>query len=529
MRKIIIENKNLFLLALAFCILVGAYLVFGKQKQEEYIPFVSTTKVETRNIDDEYILPAVAKPEKELDIAGEIGGKIEILNADVGDRISEGEILGTIDNKVNSATNAGLGNAISKIGNLFSNTENMYDDRIKSADENLSLIKNATSSNTKASNALTNSVILSNQVNDTLGEILTIKNGVRKYKYSYLYEHLGETSSGTREEAENATYNFQMKQKELQNFYNENILNKQATPEQIATANTMSQEVLTLAKLALEKTYTAFRFTLASGDISETQLTEYKNSISTLGTNVENTIANLQGSKSEIVQAELGLSTLQKEKSVKLSEIYEKLAEIETNKLVNEAMLDSGNISSSLEGVITKKYAEIGSIVNSGTPIFHLVQDDILKVIIDVPENISNKIYTGQNIFIYFKNSEKVDATIKKVYPTLNEINNKLTIEIEIENYDHKILAGSLVRVAIPKNIKEKTEKLALIKDAVVSRYGINYVFVLENNLAKKRIVELGASNDLFVEILKGLNKDEKVIPSGVEYLRDGDKVNFSN
>ena len=57
---------------------------------------------------------------------------------------------------------------------------------------------------------------------------------------------------------------------------------------------------------------------------------------------------------------------------------------------------------------------------------------------------------------------------------------------------------------------------------AVVENNGENYLFSVQNGIAKKITVTTGLKNDSDVEILKGLNGDETVVTSNANHLFDG-------
>jgi membrane fusion protein (multidrug efflux system) len=66
---------------------------------------------------------------------------------------------------------------------------------------------------------------------------------------------------------------------------------------------------------------------------------------------------------------------------------------------------------------------------------------------------------------------------------------------------------------------------VSIPRSALISRYGLTYVFVIKDGKALKKIVKVGRQDDISVEILQGLSEDDKVINSGALYLRDGDSA----
>lgn len=76
---------------------------------------------------------------------------------------------------------------------------------------------------------------------------------------------------------------------------------------------------------------------------------------------------------------------------------------------------------------------------------------------------------------------------------------------------------------------KSVDNAVVLQQDYVVDNGDEKFVFVLEGDIAKKRIVKLGGRSDNTVLIEDGLNIGETLINVGFQGLNDGDKVTLVN
>ena len=63
----------------------------------------------------------------------------------------------------------------------------------------------------------------------------------------------------------------------------------------------------------------------------------------------------------------------------------------------------------------------------------------------------------------------------------------------------------------------------------VTENNGEVYVYVVENNIAKKVPVETGIESGENIEIISGLTTDMQVVVKGQTYITDGEEVNVSN
>ena len=62
-------------------------------------------------------------------------------------------------------------------------------------------------------------------------------------------------------------------------------------------------------------------------------------------------------------------------------------------------------------------------------------------------------------------------------------------------------------------------------KEAIVQQDGENYVFVYEDGIAKRRVVEIGLSSESLQEITSGLQEGQMVIINPQEGIYDNMKI----
>lgn len=534
MVRFLLQGKTLLFVSVLSVIVFVVY-VDSNHKQEDNLPLVVTTKVSTGDLSDNLLFAGTLKPYAEIDISAKTGGHISSMNVAVGDRVEGGELLASLDGSTDKATVSSLLDNFLAIKQTASAVEDLYTERIKSAEESLSLVKQitATSSsgdqNTKSVSLITNTAILSSQINDTLGEMLSMRNGTRNYKDVAYYNNLGATNFSSRSKAEDSLTKYQSLQSAYQTFFNENILEKKPTNETVSKGLILSRRLLESAKVALSDSYSMLLYTSVTDVLTQTQLDTYKTNVTSIGSQVETMIATISGTQSEIKQTELSLSTLQKEKDTKLAEANAQATQVQGQISVNETLVDNSLLRAPFDGVITTKNADVGGVISFGSPVYHLVQDDIVKVTIGVPDELSDYFSVGEDGFVYVGENEdnKISAKITKIYPAVDPKNNKVTIELEIDNKEHTLKVGSIVSVSLPH--KNSSNGIVIPKEALVSRYGLSYVFVVKDGVVTRKIVGVGIQTDSSIEITYGLLSGDVVVKEGGYYLRNGDKVKVSS
>ena len=70
-----------------------------------------------------------------------------------------------------------------------------------------------------------------------------------------------------------------------------------------------------------------------------------------------------------------------------------------------------------------------------------------------------------------------------------------------------------------------KAGAVAVPSEAILTANGEQYVYVVENDAAKRTAVKTGLTGDGVTEVLSGLKTGEKLVVVGQQYLSDGDAV----
>lgn len=194
---------------------------------------------------------------------------------------------------------------------------------------------------------------------------------------------------------------------------------------------------------------------------------------------------------------------------------------------VAEKQLADTYIKAAISGFIATKDIEKGGTVMPGSKIAHITDVSKLKIRIMVNETDVIKLKPGKIV------SVKIDAMPEKNfagvisnigYATENGMRS-YPIEVVVDNTKGMdIKSGMFARCEIIAESKENT--LVIPENAVVLNNDLTtHVFVVENGVAKKKIVTLGVKGDGKYEVVSGLSNSDKVVTTGKERLVDGVSV----
>jgi len=187
--------------------------------------------------------------------------------------------------------------------------------------------------------------------------------------------------------------------------------------------------------------------------------------------------------------------------------------------------LGNTSIKAPIAGYINNDYITVGQLLGPGSPVCEIVDNSKLKLNVRVSESDVYKLEKGQTVDVLLsvfpdrKFAGKITAIAEKADGAM-----KFNVEITLENDVNAHLRSGLYAEA-EFNVKNE-EKIILSKSAIVGSMEDAVVYVAADGKAVKRSIIIGQSNDKQVEVLSGINPDEKVIISGQLNLKDGDEIN---
>ncbi|SFH23792.1 efflux RND transporter periplasmic adaptor subunit [Pedobacter insulae] len=192
--------------------------------------------------------------------------------------------------------------------------------------------------------------------------------------------------------------------------------------------------------------------------------------------------------------------------------------------------LSDANIKSPINGIVNKKYIEVGSFVTAqGTQLFELVDVSKLKLKVNVNESqvanlkVGDKVAIQSTVYPDEQFTGKISFIAAKADGALN-----FPIEIEVANNIKNSLRAGMYGTAV-FDFPKQASSILIPRTSFVGSVSSNQVFVLDkaSNTAKIRKVVSGRILGEKVEILSGLTEGETVITSGQINLVDNTPVSI--
>ena len=95
-----------------------------------------------------------------------------------------------------------------------------------------------------------------------------------------------------------------------------------------------------------------------------------------------------------------------------------------------------------------------------------------------------------------------------------------------VDNPRFEIIPGQLMTIKI---IYDETKELGVPESAVTIQGENAFVYIVRNDMAEKKDIEIGKRNFGKVSILSGINEGDLVISEGVSKVRNNVKVKIVN
>ena len=183
-------------------------------------------------------------------------------------------------------------------------------------------------------------------------------------------------------------------------------------------------------------------------------------------------------------------------------------------------------------GVVTQMYAYTGALLPAGTSsnvgqsaLCRLSQNDLLRLVIPVPERYAGDIHLGQEIGVKVSALNKTfTGKVIRYSDQIDMSTRTMHTEVDVRNHDHVLVPGLYAEADLVLEHKEDIPTIPL--QAVNHQGDKTSVFVVTaNNQLEDRTVSLGIQTANDAEVVTGLHQGEMVVVSDRAGLKPGERV----
>ncbi len=190
-----------------------------------------------------------------------------------------------------------------------------------------------------------------------------------------------------------------------------------------------------------------------------------------------------------------------------------------------ELQLNYTKIRSLSEGFITERLIEVGDRVNANEQVYTIEDFNPLLIRVYVPTSDAIKLEAGMHADVMTEvlQGAVFKGDVKLINPRIDTQTGTVKVTVEVMDETLRLTPGMFVEVRIAIGAKENV--VTIPRKAILYKQNKMYVFVMNRNQVSQREIQVGLTEEDFVEVTSGLNEGEIIVVVGVEGLKDGQRV----
>jgi RND family efflux transporter MFP subunit len=198
----------------------------------------------------------------------------------------------------------------------------------------------------------------------------------------------------------------------------------------------------------------------------------------------------------------------------------------------DQTLFDYSKITAPFAGVVTERYANLGTLVQAGTssstqamPIVQLSQDDLFRLVIPIPESYVRYIRAGDPVNVRVPSLNRAfPGKVARFSVDVRADTRTMHTEVDVPNADRVLMPGLYAEADVDLDQKEDVPTVPL--QALSHEGNKTTVFVVNHDgQVDERAVQVGLQTTSDAEILSGIGEGEQVVVSDRSGLKPGQKV----
>ncbi len=184
-------------------------------------------------------------------------------------------------------------------------------------------------------------------------------------------------------------------------------------------------------------------------------------------------------------------------------------------------------------GVVTARNVDTGDLVTAnpsgGTPLFSMVQDDLLRVVVNVPQSGAVGVQPGLQAHVSVPEmpGRSFVGLVARSSVALIAASRTLSTEVDVPNPDYVLRAGMFVDVSF--DVPRQHPALIVPSEALVfNQGGVQVAVVQPDNTVRLMKVTIGRDFGTTVEVSGGVAGGDRIVLNAPADLADGAKVKLA-
>ncbi len=198
----------------------------------------------------------------------------------------------------------------------------------------------------------------------------------------------------------------------------------------------------------------------------------------------------------------------------------------------DQALFSYASITAPFAGVITQRYANLGTLMQAGTssstqsmPLVRLSEDDLFRLVIPVPESSVRFIRVGDQVDVQVPAlSRSFPGKVARFSVDVQEDTRTMHTEVDVPNPNRLLMPGMYAETTL--TLEAKDNVLSVPVQALNQEGGQTTVYVVSPaNKVQIQVITMGLETSTDAEVVSGLAEGAAVIVSDRSSLKLGQEV----
>lgn len=233
--------------------------------------------------------------------------------------------------------------------------------------------------------------------------------------------------------------------------------------------------------------------------------------------------ANVKRAEAAVVEAKAAAMMV----SVRQREVESARAQVQQSSAAASAArvsLGYATISAPFDGVITSRTADPGLLTGPSVPLL-VMEGGELRLEVSIPENDIGRLSIGDaaTITIDGKSGKSWIGHLKELSPQGDSQSHTFIAKFGIKSPED-LRSGTFGRANVATG--DPVRSIWVKSNQIIAREGLKYVFtVAKDDIARLTLVTTGTTSGDFTQIRSGIKAGDRMIASNTSAVKDGDKV----
>lgn len=199
----------------------------------------------------------------------------------------------------------------------------------------------------------------------------------------------------------------------------------------------------------------------------------------------------------------------------------------------DKTLFGYAHMTAPFDGVVTKMYAYTGALLPAGTSsnignsaLCHLSQNNVLRLVIPVPERAVPDVQLSENVSVSVSGLQKqFEGKIVRFSDQIDEETRTMHTEVNVPNPRYQLVPGMYATVEIPLHTEQNVLTIPVQAVQAAGEGRGNVLIVNKDNRIEKREVTLGLQGPAQIEVISGLNENDRVVVGEQSQFQPGEVV----